>query len=179
MKILVFDTETDGLISNSARKLDKQPKIIEFFGLVLEAKKKKFKEVETISQLFNPGRPIPEKVTQITGITNDMVKVQPSFSKWADEAAEKLPTYDLVVAHNLSYDMDIVNMEFERLNRKIIWPKGICTVEGTEWLKGYRLSLTALHEELFGEKFTGAHRAEEDVRALARCYIELVNREIL
>ena len=56
------------------------------------------------------------------------------------------------------------------------WPRLCCTVENTEWLHGHRLSLSALHEELFGEPFSGAHRARTDVAALTRCYLELVKR---
>ena len=37
MKILVFDTETTGLIQNSIVNLNLQPKIIEFCGIMLES----------------------------------------------------------------------------------------------------------------------------------------------
>jgi len=49
-------------------------------------------------------------------------------------------------------------------------------VQETEWIKGHRLSLSALHEELFGEPFSGAHRARVDVDALTRCFNELRQR---
>ncbi len=55
----------------------------------------------------------------------------------------------------------------------------ICTVESTEHIKGFRLTLTKLHEHLFGEAFPSAHRAENDVRPLTRCFIELYNRGII
>jgi hypothetical protein len=52
------------------------------------------------------------------------------------------------------------------MHQKIKWPDKICTVEQTVHLKGYRVSLSVLHETLFGMPFTGAHRAKVDVSAL-------------
>jgi DNA polymerase-3 subunit alpha len=77
--------------------------------------------------------------------------------------------------------MDMLSLEFRRLGmleEVIKWPViRICTVEQTEWYKGYRLSLTALYEELFGEPFPDAHRARVDVQALTRVFLELRKRE--
>ena len=65
-------------------------------------------------------------------------------------------TVDMVVAHNVSYDMGVMDFEQMRVNpdEKFPWPAmQLCTVEATEHLKGHRLNLTALHEHLFGCKF--------------------------
>jgi hypothetical protein len=59
------------------------------------------------------------------------------------------------------------------------WPRRICTVEQTQHIKGFRLNLSGLHEFLFGEKFSGAHRAKVDVAALVRCSSEMFKREML
>jgi DNA polymerase III epsilon subunit-like protein len=78
--------------------------------------------------------------------------------------------HDEVVAHNLSYDKSMVDCEMKRAGLTVDWPELICTVEATEHIKGHRLNLTSLHELLMGEAFSGAHRAEADVRALANCF---------
>src|SRR5262249_43032643 len=84
---------------------------------------------------------------------------------------------ECVVAHNAAFDKDMLDLEFKRLNlTPIAWPPILCTVEQTIHVTGYRLSLSALYEHLFGETFKDAHRAETDVRALTRCVIELRKR---
>jgi DNA polymerase III epsilon subunit-like protein len=171
---LVFDTETTALVANSAQPLHKQPQIIEFFGLFLNDD---FEEAGTIHQLFHPGKPLPAEVVKITSITDDMLKGAPSFAIGHEPVIAAIERSHTVVAHNLSYDMSVVNFEMERLKKKVVWPHNrVCTVEATEHMKGFRLNLGALHSELFGESFTGAHRAENDVRALARCFVELARR---
>lgn len=174
MRHLVFDTETTGLRDNSLRPLHKQPQVIEAFFLVLDDN---LQEIQTLHRYFNPGKPIPEKITKITGIDDAKVADAPRFADAYSEIKELIESVDYVVAHNLAYDMAIIDSEFERINKKIKWPKHrVCTIEATESFNGYRLNLGALYFILFREKFEAAHRAENDVRALARCYVELVKR---
>jgi DNA polymerase-3 subunit alpha (Gram-positive type) len=171
---LIFDTETTDLVHNSLRPLGKQPKLIEFFGLRLN---RDMEEIGAIQQLINPGIPIPEEITKITSITNDMVKEAPMVHEVISDLVKIIENNDTVVAHNLSYDMSIMNFEGLRCGWQIKWPKHlVCTVEATEWMKGHRLKLASLYEELFGETFENAHRAENDVRATARIFVELVKR---
>lgn len=174
MRTLVFDTETTALVANSKQPLAKQPQIVEVFALVLGDD---LEEQESLQQYFDIGKPLPDITKKITGITDEMVKGAPSFAAGHAKFQSTIESCDRVVAHNLSYDIGVTDFEFERLGKAVRWPASrICTVEATEHMKGYRLNLGALYTELFGEQFTGAHRAENDVRALARCYLELVKR---
>ena len=178
MKALIFDTETTGLIDNHTKKIDKQPEIIEFYGCMADLKTKKIgKEID---ELIKPSREFDDEITKITGITPEMVMEKPPFKHFAPAIRTFIEKAPCVIAHNLSYDMEMIDIEFERLGIKIAWPKlRICTVEQTVHMKGFRLSLSALHQELFGEPFTGAHRAKVDVQALSRCCCELFKREMI
>lgn len=176
MRALIFDTETTDLISNSLLPEKHQPKIIEFFGHIVEDDGTVIRELDF---LCNPGHRLEKITTDITGITNDMVADKPPFLAFEAEVRGLIGEADAIVAHNLSYDFDVVNFEFKRCGTmdQARWPKiRICTVQETEWFKGHRLSLSALHEHLFGEPFSGAHRARVDVAALTRCYLELRKR---
>ena len=174
MRHLIFDTETTALISNSLLADRFQPQIIEFFGHIID---ENAQVVEELEFFCNPGQPLPKEVTQITGIKDEQVRNEKPFSHYAGQVELLIRSADTVVAHNLSYDMAVVDGEFKRLKQAVGWPVNrICTVEQTEHLKGHRLNLNALHEELFGERFTGAHRARTDVDALTRCYVELIKR---
>jgi len=174
MDVLVLDTETSGLIKNSLLPIDKQPQCIEFYGMSVDLEGKDLER--NWHSLFNPGKKISAEVTSITRITDAMVKDAPSFHAKAVEIKQLIESHSAVVAHNLSYDRAIIDFEMRRCGLKVNWPTLICTVESSEHYKGFRLNLNALHQYLFDEEFTGAHRAEQDVRALARCYAEMVKR---
>lgn len=183
--VCIFDVETTGLIKNHTLKLDKQPYIIEFYGCIFNLKTgKKSKEFDTF---IKPPKPLSDKpgfgekktITEITGITNEMLEGAPTFSEVSKQIIDLLEACEAVIAHNASFDTEMVNIELERLGLKLAWPRVICTVEQTIAMKGMRLSLSALHKELFGEEFKGAHRARVDVAALTRCCVELFKRGIL
>lgn len=174
MKHLILDIESTNLVLNSLQPLSKQPRVIEIFGLMLNDS---LKETGTFHSYVNPGVPIPPKVTEITGLKDEDVASAPKFEEIAEKFQKFVKKADVLVAHNLSHDVAIIDFEFKRLGQKFIWPRRrTCTVEATEHLKGHRLNLSALHIELFGKGFEKAHSAEGDVRATARCYVELLKR---
>lgn len=182
MKIMAFDTETTGLIGNHTMKLDKQPELIEFYGCIVDLATGEIGEA--VNLLVKPVKPIKEgfdgsKITQITGIDDVLLEDEraSSFNTLKDIFYSFIETAPGVLAHNLSFDMEIMDLEFERRGMKVTWPNvRICTVEQTVHLKGYRLSLAGLHELLFGEAFPEAHRAKNDVTAMVRCAVELFKR---
>lgn len=173
--MLVFDTETDGLVENMTTRFERQPSVIEFCGIDIDPFTGDIKRELDI--LIKPLTPIPAEITKMNNITNEMVANAPKFFDVATEIRDFIEASDIVVAHNASFDRDMIDLEMMKLGRsKIAWPHLICTVEATVHITGFRLSLSALHEYLFGEKFTGAHRARADVEALARCVVELRKR---
>lgn len=176
MKYLVFDTETTDLIKNTLMPLDRQPFIIEFFGLTMD---NEMNETDKFSSLFNHGKKLGADTVRITGITDDVIKEAPKFKDKAVDLKHYIESHDYAIAHNATFDRDMVDVEMARVGLKVEWPQLICTVEATEYIKGHRLKLADLYELLFGERFEGAHRAENDVRALARCAKELIKTGII
>lgn len=177
IKTMIFDNETTKLTVNIGRPLDHQPDVIEFFGLeLLVHEDGEVAEGRTFGQLIKPRKPVTEEITSITKITNVMLSGKEAFHFYAADIKEFIESFDQVVAHNAAFDMDVINFEYQRLDQSVRWPTVLCTVEQTLWLKGYRLKLGQLHTELFGEDFADKHRAENDVRALGRCFIELSKR---
>lgn len=174
---LIFDTETTDLFANIGRPLDKQPEAIEFFGLELIEDAGELTEGRTLGQLIKPKKPVTDETTRITGITQALVNDKGGFGHYAQTIKDFIESFDFVVAHNAAYDRDIINTEMLRIGMEVSWPEVLCTVEMTTWIKGFRLKLGNLHIELFGEDFPDKHRAEPDVRALARCFIELRKRD--
>jgi len=171
MNTLIFDTETTDLVKTSLMTVDKQPHIIEFYGCVIDDDGNLVEELE---QLIHPGFEITPDTTRMTGITRDMLSAAPRAAVAMPAILNLIEHSDRVVAHNLSFDKAMVDIEAKRLNTVVEWPDyQTCTVEASLFYKGFRLNLTSLHEHLLGVAFTGAHRAKIDVMALTRCFIEM------
>lgn len=180
MKAFIFDTETTGLIANSAIRLEKQPRIIDLYCAKVDLKAKKI--LDEVDVLINPGIKIPEDPKRITGITDEMVEHEPPFGNWLVEKIEgMMKGCDAVIAHNLSYDFAMLNFEYQRLQcDPPPWPRRrICTVEQTVHLTGYRLKMEQLHEMIMGSKFADAHRAKPDTIALINVCYKLFEKGII
>ena len=89
----VLDTETTGL---SART----DEIIEI-GIV---KVRDNKIVDRYSQLIKPKKKISRFITDLTGITNEMVKGKPSILEVEDEFLSFIGS-DIIIGHNTSFDI--------------------------------------------------------------------------
>jgi DNA polymerase III epsilon subunit-like protein len=169
----LFDLETTGLMANRTMALSRQPEVIEVYACLASLETGETKA--EVASLIRPLGKLPERVTKITGITNDMVFAEgvPVLAKLIGGLIDMIHSSDLVISHNASFDTEVLEVEAERCGKRIIWPRVLCTVEQTISLRGYRLSLGELHEHCFGVKFTGAHRARDDVQALLRCCVHL------
>lgn len=180
MSIIVFDTETTGLIQTIARPLKDLPEIIELYAEKLDPDT--LDTVDTLHIMVKPKKAITQEVTDITSITNEMVADCPPFVSEVNKLANFFLCSTHAVGHNLSFDCDMLTIELRRLAMEyhFPWPQEhICTVEKTEGMKGYRIGLGDLHEELFGEKFDGAHRAQSDVEATVRVFRKLVEDGVI
>lgn len=169
--MIILDTETSGLLNPHANDLSDQPSIIEIYALKVD---EDFNFVDEIDTLIHPGFMIAEHITKITGITNKMLnKTDTYFPDVYDDLCDLFLGETQVVAHNCRFDMDMIFVELARMEKQFNfpWPKEwICTVEKTQWLHHKRLSLSDLHFLATGKNHSDkAHRAKEDVYALARC----------
>ncbi|HND89032.1 MAG TPA: exonuclease domain-containing protein [Saprospiraceae bacterium] len=120
--------------------------------------------VDTFSTLLNPERSIPWNITQITGITNEMVADAPKFYEVAKRIVE-MTEGAVFVAHNVSFDYEFVREEFARLGYPFS-RKQLCTVRMSRMvfpgLASYSLSNLKKH---FGIHADRAHRALDDTLA--------------
>jgi DNA polymerase-3 subunit epsilon len=120
--------------------------------------------VDEWHSLLNPQRAIPAKITQITGITNEMVRHAPIFSEVADNFMRFMGD-GIFVAHNVNFDYGFISYEYERLERRFRFPK-LCTVAGMRRRfpghKSYGLGKLCA---LYGIELETHHRALCDARA--------------
>lgn len=83
--------------------------------------------IETWSSLVNPGVPIPLRIQELVGITNEMVEGAPRFEQVADEVMVRLEGA-VFVAHNARFDYNFLRAAYERMGR--LWSSPvICTVK--------------------------------------------------
>lgn len=71
--------------------------------------------VDRFQSLMNPGRHVPWQVTQLTGITNEMLAPAPSAEMVMLQAARFVGRHP-IVAHNASFDQKFWDAELNRLS---------------------------------------------------------------
>jgi len=125
--------------------------------------------LDTFSSLVNPERSIPWNITQITGITDEMVAHAPKFYEIAKTIVE-LTEDAIFVAHNVNFDYSFVREEFARLGYPYT-RKQLCTVRLSRQvfpgLTSYSLSNLKKHFNIYAEK---SHRALDDTLATVELF---------
>ena len=103
-EFVAFDLETTGL---SMRK----DQIIEFGAIIM----KNGEEIDRFQMFVDPGCSLSQELTNLTGITNEMLKGAPKI----DEALPKFMEFvgdRVLVAHNADFDTGFVREACKRLN---------------------------------------------------------------
>lgn len=161
---ICFDIETTGLSAN-------RDKITEI-GAV---KVVNGEITDTFSTFANPGMPIPAKITELTGITDAMVKDAPSQSE-AVTAFLEFAGDSVLVAHNAPFDTSFIRKACENMNREYNYTS-IDTVAISRAIltdiKNCKLDTVAKYLRL-GD--FNHHRATDDAEMLAKIFISLCTR---
>lgn len=161
---ICFDIETTGL--SAARD-----KITEIGAVKVE----NGVITDTFSTFANPEMPIPQKITQLTGITDDMVKDAPSQSE-AVGAFLEFAGSNVLVAHNAPFDTSFIAKACEDMGREYNYTS-IDTVAISRAIltdiKNCKLDTVAKFLRL-GD--FNHHRATDDAEMLARIFINLCQR---
>lgn len=161
---ICFDIETTGL--SAARD-----KITEIGAVKVE----NGVITDTFSTFANPEMPIPQKITQLTGITDDMVKDAPSQSE-AVGAFLEFAGDNVLVAHNAPFDTFFIAKACEDMGREYNYTS-IDTVAISRAIltdiKNCKLDTVAKFLRL-GD--FNHHRATDDAEMLARIFINLCQR---
>ncbi|MDK2798539.1 MAG: polymerase subunit alpha, Gram-positive type [Clostridiales bacterium] len=159
---VVFDIETTGL---NAQK-DKVTEI----GAV---KISNGSIVDRFQTFVNPEMSISPKITELTGITDDMVKDAPiinealvSFLEFSKDC--------VLVAHNAQFDVGFIKVNARRLNISFDY----CFIDTLELsralfpeLKRHRLNMIAKHLNV---KLENHHRALDDAKATGEIFLKCI-----
>jgi len=128
--------------------------------------------------LINPERNIPYFITNLTGITNEMVEDAPKFY----EVAKKIIEFTegrIFVAHNAKFDYSFIREEFKALGYNYKRNLLDTVALGRKLLPGHRsYSLGNLCRDLNIE-INGRHRAAGDALATVRLLEILIEKDEL
>lgn len=148
--MVIFDFETTGLDSHRDR-------IIEIGAIKYENGRR----VADFSTLIQPGMPLTETITKITGITSAMLEGQPTIDAILPDFLAFIDR-SVLVAHNADFDMAFLKSACLRQGYQIEWPC-FCTLKLSRQLlpdlESKNLDTLAQH---FGLTFSSRHRSIGD-----------------
>jgi ATP-dependent DNA helicase DinG len=128
--------------------------------------------VEEWQSLIDPGRPIPPNITQLTGITQEMVRSQGIPLQHAFREVREIVGDLPVVGHSVNFDMS-----FMRANRQLQSNRSVDTFELAGILVPHagRYTLGSLAKEL-GIELPATHRALDDARVAHQLFVKCFER---
>tara|TARA_Y100000992_G_C21274277_1_gene498955 strand:+ start:2479 stop:3123 length:645 start_codon:yes stop_codon:yes gene_type:complete len=185
MRILIFDTETSGLFPRDG--IGDNPYMIQLACIMYDTYEKKI--INTINSIIKINFEISEEVSKLTGITNDKIRDNgKDINDILDNFNNLLNDCDILVAHNMEFDLKVMKTEMDRNNKKLnysedaIRVRTYCTMKKSIHLckiqkensfgKYYKWpKLEELHKWLFNQDVRNLHDAYNDVLVCLRCYV--------
>jgi DNA polymerase-3 subunit alpha len=201
--ILVFDTETTGLIQNKNGPLSEYPYITQFSFMVYDAEKEKIRSSFNTYIKIPSSVIIPEIVTKLTGINNEKCEKQGiPITEALGIFYHAVNLCDCVIGHNIEFDIQMVNAEIIRNSKNLtLFPdiidlfdenkianKGIqidCTMRMSIEMcnlfrtteKNYKYKkfpkLSETYFHLFNEHPENLHNSIIDTLICLRCYLKI------
>ncbi len=159
---VVFDFETTGLEST-------KDEIIEIGAVKIS----KGKIISTFSTFVKPSVPIPEEITELTHITEEMVAdapainyVLPDFYKYCYGCG--------LVAQNIAFDYGFLNAIGKKMLYNFDNPQYDTMVMARNKLRGLKNYKLGTICDYLGVSLVGAHRAVNDCLATAKVFLKLI-----
>lgn len=162
-----LDVETTGLYPLLGDK------IIEIAMLKYE----KGAQIDFFHSLINPLRTLPEEATKINKINEELIKNAPSFDSLAEKILEFISD-SIIVAHNASFDLSFLSVEFAKCGILFKNWKAIDTLKiANDIFMGQRNKLESVMKRYNLSSNGELHRALNDTEILKNIFFELIEEE--
>ncbi|MCL1831816.1 MAG: PolC-type DNA polymerase III [Oscillospiraceae bacterium] len=163
-EFVVFDVETTGLTPADCK--------ITEIGAV---KIRDMQVVEEFSTFINIGEPLPAKIIEITGITDDMLRDAPEESEALSKFLAFCGNCRCLIAHNADFDMGFLRSVMSRCNIECAFAAvdtlALSRAAAPE-LKSHKLNLMVEHYKLGEFKH---HRALNDAQVTAKLFTRIID----
>ncbi len=166
--LIIFDLETTGLDFIKDRII--QMSYIKVSPDGTEVRKNLF---------VNPGRPIPQEVVELTGISDEDVKDAPTFKQLAATLEQEFTGCDFAGYNSNHFDVPMLAEEFLRAGIDFDFNKCRLIDAQTIFMKMERRNLAAAYKFYCGRKMEEdfeAHRADQDTEATYRVLMGELDR---
>ena len=166
--LVIFDLETTGLDIVKDRVI--QLSYIKVFPNG---------EEERGNYIINPEQPILPVITQLTGISDDDVKDQPTFKQLAKTLSDKFTGCDFAGFNSNHFDIPMLAEEFLRAGIDFDFARCRMIDAQTIFHKMERRNLAAAYKFYCGRKMEEdfeAHRADQDTEATYRVLMGELDR---
>ena len=154
-KYVVFDLETTGFSPE-------KNKIIEFGAVKVE----NGEITGRFSEFVNPGIPIPYRITQLTGINDDMVLGADPIDKVLDRSLE-FSKDCVLVGHNVGFDIGFVRENCKRLGHECPFTTMDTLGIARALLPGHAKYTLDAVAKILGVSLDNHHRAVDDAECTA------------
>lgn len=187
-RVTMFDTETDGLPKKDENKKTVWPHLVEIAYEIIEVDCETL-ESKTVSAndfIVTPdGFEIPPQVEKVHGMSTAQamllgIPLGMALSKFSVASNSS----DLVIAHNINFDKNVVGGEMIRIGdlapKMFEIPKA-CSMQKSRQFCGLGKNpkMNELYQKIFKKSFEGQHRAKEDTHALTECVQVLIKKKII
>jgi DNA polymerase III subunit alpha len=189
---LFFDTETTGLPQNYNAPVTDTANWPRMIQLAWECHDQTGGLLFSKCYIIKPeGYVIPQAAEQLHGISTEKALEEGNdLEQILKEFADDLKDVSLIVGHNVSFDLNILGAEYVRKGiasnlSEIRWlctkeeSTDFCALPGGKGGKYKWPTLSELYTILFSAGFDEAHHAAADVAATARCFFELLRRDVI
>jgi DNA polymerase-3 subunit epsilon len=151
-RTLVFDVETTGLASYD--------RVVSIAGVWCDGLEP---TPEHFYLVFNPKKRCHPKAAEAHGLKDWWLRYQPPFEDFASDLRLMFDRADLVVGHNVAFDVRMINHEFEKADEPPLNVPTFCTMEAFRArFPGQSANLDACLAEIGMSRSTNTHSALED-----------------
>lgn len=190
MKVLIFDTQTTGLIPKNIRitqdYIKTLPYIIQLSYIIYDTLSKETEQKDFIIKI--PIK-VPSDSIEFHGITDEVANNGSDIQTVVDSFLRDSAMCDVLVGHNVSYDLSMFEIELYRLDRceeytnlvdKNVYDtmKNSVNILKIKSMYGYKFpTLEETYKYFFGETLVNSYNAVFHVVATLRIYRKMTNDE--